>query len=362
MNEKAVKPPLRRPGVPQRKAVDLSGGGLVTMDPLQPGNPLPLAVRPAVPGVDLIAWVAENRGLLAEKLLVHGGILFRGFTLGSVADFERLVRAASGDLLHYTYRSTPRSEVEGRIYTSTEYPPDQSIPMHNEMSYSRAWPLKIWFHCVQAAQGGGETPIADSRKVFQRLDPALRRRFEEREVMYVRNYGGGIDLPWQDVFGTADPAEVEAFCRQAGIACEWRGEGRLRTRQVCQATAVHPVTGEAVWFNQAHLFHVSSLKPELRQSLLEDLGEEGLPRNACFGDGSPIPDADLDAVRGAYDEAVVAFPWQEGDLLLLDNMLAAHGRRPFQGPRRVLVGMAEEIHLQRPAAPAGMPATPQGEA
>lgn len=347
MNDRPpAKPPLKKLGLPQRKAVDVSAGELVAMEPLRPGHLLPLVVRPALPGVDLIEWSSGHRELIGEKLLAHGGILFRGFTMRSISSFEKLVGTVSGDLLQYTYRSTPRSEVEGRIYTSTEYPPDQSIPLHNEMSYSRAWPLKIWFYCFQAAESGGETPIADSRRIFQRLDPALRRRFEEQGVMYVRNYGGGLDLSWQNVFGTGDPAEVEAFCRQQGIECEWLENGALRTRQVCQATAVHPVTGEPVWFNQAHLFHVSSLDPELRQSLIEDLTEEGLPRNALFGDGSPIGDADLAAIRAVLAEESVVFPWEQGDIVLLDNMLAAHGRRPFRGPRRVLVGMAEEIRAQ----------------
>lgn len=334
--------PSKPLGAMRRREVDVSPAALIRSRPLAADNPLPLLVEPAVPGVDLIAWVGANRGWIQEQLKIHGGILWRGFKLASVADFERLIGSLSGDLLQYTYRSTPRSEVEGRIYTSTEYPPEQSIPMHNEMAYSRHWPMKIWFYCVTAAPQGGETPFADSRRVFQRLAPALRRRWVEKGVMYVRNYGGGLDLPWQKVFNTDRREEVEAFCREAGITWEWRGGDALSTRQTCQAAARHPVTGELLWFNQAHLFHVSSLPAELGVSLLEELGQEGLPRNACFGDGTAIPDEDLAAVRAAWEAEMVVFPWQEGDLALLDNMLAAHGRNPFAGPRKILVGMAEE--------------------
>ncbi len=213
--------------------------------------------------------------------------------------------------------------------------------MHNEMSYSRSWPMRIWFLCAQAAPEGGETPIADSRRVFERIRPEVRERFARLGVLYVRNYGGGLDLAWQDVFQTDDRAAVESFCRENGIEIQWREGDRLRTRQVCQAVAAHPVTGAPLWFNQAHLFHVSSLAPAIREHLLAAVSPEDLPRNTFYGDGSPIEDETLDHIREVYERERVLFPWQDGDILLLDNMLTAHGRAPFSGPRKVLVGMAE---------------------
>jgi hypothetical protein len=211
------------------------------------------------------------------------------------------------------------------------------------MSYTTTWPLKIWFFCALPAERGGETPLADSRKVLARIDPAVRRRFEEKKVMYVRNYGEGLDLTWENVFQTADRAEVERFCQASGIELEWKGGNRLRTRQRCQAVARHPKSGESVWFNQAHLFHRTSLGAEALEALLAAVGEEDLPRDACYGDGSPIESSALDEIRGVYAEESVAFPWEEHDALLVDNMLVAHGRRPFAGPRKILVTMAEPV-------------------
>jgi len=114
----------------------------------------------------------------------------------------------------------------------------------------------------------------------------------------------------------------------------------LRTRQVRQAVAVHPDTGETVWFNHAHLFHESNLAPELREPLLAAFGSGGLPRNAYYGDGQAIEYSTLDEIRAGYAECTVSFPWRACDVLLLDNFLAVHGREAYRGPRRILVAMA----------------------
>lgn len=325
----------------RRRVVSADRSDLVESRPLATASPLPLLATPAVEGVDLVAWVGDQRDRVRSWLADHGGVLFRGFGLTEPEQLEALVKALAGELLEYTYRSTPRSQVQGEVYTSTEYPADRSIPMHNEMSYSREWPRTIFFLCADAADEGGETPIADSHGVLRRVPDEVQQRFRTHGVMYVRNYGGGLDLPWQEVFGTDDRQRVESFCVAQDIGFEWLGDDRLRTRQVCQATVRHPDSGEELWFNQAHLFHVSSLPEPVRRGLLAEVAPEDLPRNAFFGDGSPISGDDLEAVRSAYGQEEVTFPWQTGDLLVLDNMRVAHGRRPYSGQRKVLVGMAD---------------------
>jgi alpha-ketoglutarate-dependent taurine dioxygenase len=297
---------------------------------------------------DLPAYLESRREDIDLMLRDVGALLFRGFPVRTAEDFQVVVRSSSQTVLSYTYRSSPRTEQITGIYTSTEYPPTEEIPLHNENSYAHTWPLRIWFFCQQPATAGGATIIADSRDVASRLDPALVRRFTDLGVMYLRNYRPGMDLSWQEVFQTKDKADVERFCDEAGITCEWRGK-ELRTRQVCQGVAKHPQTGSAIWFNQAHLFHPTALEEEVRETLLELFGQEGLPRYACYGDGSPIADKDLAAIRDAYQAGMVDVAWEQGDVLLLDNMLVAHGRRPYSPPRRVLVAMTDSLRFSRQA-------------
>lgn len=307
------------------------------------GSDLPVLMTPAHAGEDLLSAVQRLRPQIEESLLVAGGVLLRGFSVPAVETFQQFASSFGHPLLKYEFASTPRSAVSAStgagVYTSTEYPAHQSIPLHNEQAYTREWPMKIWFHCVTASPEGGETPIADSRAVYRRMPGHIRKRFEPG-ILYVRNFGE-MDVPWQKVFNTESRAEVQAFCERSGISWEWKDDDGLRTRQLCQAVETHPVTGEQVWFNQAHLFHISAREAEEREVLEEIYGIENVPRNTFFADGSTISDEIFDEVRAVLDAETVAFPWEEGDVLMLDNMLVAHARSPFKGPRKVIVAMAE---------------------
>jgi len=314
---------------------------LVKTSYLSDGGTLPLVVEPGIDGIDLAQWARNNREFILSELSKHGALLFRQFKIETVGQFEQFAKSLTPKLLNYSEPSSPRSEVSANIYTSTEYPASQWIQLHNEMSYAHNWPSKVFFFCLQPAAEGGQTPIADSRQVFARLAPKLRERFMEKNVMYVRNFGDGLGLSWQHVFQTNDKAAVEAYCRQAGIEFEWKTNDRLRTRQVRQAVARHHQTGETVWFNQVHAFHLSILETPVREALLAEMKEEDIPRNAYYGDGSPIESSVIAEIQEAYREASVMFPWRKGDVLMLDNMTVAHGRAPFTGARKILVTMAE---------------------
>ena len=291
--------------------------------------------------LNILTWVLEYKPFIESEILKYGGILFRGFNLFSISEFNRFVQVLSPDLLEYIYRSTPRTKLGGKIYTATEYPADRTIPLHNENAYSLSWPEKIFFFSVLVASEGGETRIADSRSIYQKIDSTIRDRFEEKGVLYVRNYRAGMDLSWQEVFQTEKKEEVERYCKEHSIDWEWnKSPSELTTRQVCQATLTHPKTNEKVWFNQAHLFHISSLDEASKNSLLDEYEEEYLPRNAFYGDGNSLELEVLDHIRDVYEQEKILFKWQKGDIMLLDNRLMAHGRQPYKGERKVAVAMA----------------------
>ncbi|HJX28840.1 MAG TPA: TauD/TfdA family dioxygenase [Thermoanaerobaculia bacterium] len=339
-----LKPSLPQMGAPRRRAIDVSGEALVKMGTFAPDQPLPLVVEPLMGSdLDLTAWVRNNLELVERKLLEHGAVLFRGFGMSDVSGFEDFARVVAPELANYVEGSSPRIMLGDKVYTSTEYPPEYFVSLHNELSYAHRWPGKLLFFCAIEPREGGETPIADSRKVLQRLSPELRERFIQKKVKYVRNLHGdrGAGLSWQTVFETEDRSRVEEYCREGEIEIAWKENGGLWTSQVREAVATHPRTGEQVWFNQVDQWHPSNLGEELARALTATTREEDLPINAYHGDGSPLSVADLEEVRQAYRDVMVAFPWRQGDVLVVDNMLVAHGRMPFTPPRRVMVAMGD---------------------
>jgi alpha-ketoglutarate-dependent taurine dioxygenase len=332
------KPSLNLTGRIRRQPVDLAPAELVGPGYLTSGERLPLVLRPAVAELDLAEWTRNNLAFIETELLKHGAILFRGFQVDSALSFEQFALAICPELFNENGEH-PRGVISGKVYTPVFYPPDKQLLWHNENSFNHRWPTKIWFCCLSPAQSGGETPLVDSRRVFELIDPQIRKKFAEKQVMYVRNYKSGLGLDWQTVFQTSDRAEVERRCREALMEFEWKAGDLLRTSCVRPAFVRHPRTGESVWFNQAQHWHISCLEPAVREVLTSSFAAEDLPRHCYYGDGSHIEDSVMQEILGVYRELEVSFAWQAGDIVMLDNLLTAHGRNPYVGERKLLVAM-----------------------
>ncbi|HTK10957.1 MAG TPA: TauD/TfdA family dioxygenase [Ktedonobacteraceae bacterium] len=344
-NKGSAMSSIRRSIQKKREEINLADFSLTEASYLAPGQTFPLVVQPSIAGVNLVSWAANNQEYIRKELAKHGAILFRNFTVDSASKFEGFARAVSADgELFDEYGDLPRDMPGAKVYHSTPYPADKSILFHNESSHTHRWPMKIFFYCVAVAGKGGATPIIDCRKTYQLLDPAIIQRMADKKLMYVRNFIKGLDVSWQQFFQTTEKERVEDYCRKAGIDFEWKSEDHLTTRQICQAVAKHPFTGEMLFFNQIQLHHVYCLDPEIRSSMLSMFREEDLPRNVYYGDGTLIEDSVVAEIGELYEQQAVRFQWQAGDVILLDNMMVAHSRDPFEGSRKILVAMAEVIN------------------
>lgn len=307
---------------------------------------LPLVVTPAgakpQSASDLARLIQDRREWLDEQLHRFGGVLFRNFVIREIAEFQDVSRAAIPQLKPYVEGQSPRTKVADNVYTSTEFPAQYRITLHNELSYTKSPPLRIVFHCHIQPVDRGETPIVDCRRIYRLLDAGLRDRFERLGVKYAKNMHGlarGLGKSWMEHFETSDRQAVEEYLNDNQIDFEWTSDNALRTWSIRPGTQQHSVTGEPHWFNQSNLWHVTNLDARHRQQMLDRYGIDNLPTHAYFGDGSPIEDQDINQIREILWNESVFFPWQQGDVLVLDNHLVAHGRNAYSGPRKILVGM-----------------------
>lgn len=315
----------------------------VYITPLREGFGLPQVIRPKLPGVDAPAWATATRPALDELLDKHGALLLRDFGITTPDSLRRLALAFVAELFADNGEH-PRSPLSDLIYTPVFFPPTQKLLWHNENSFNEIGPARVFFCCSRPADEGGETPLADSRQVFQQLDPELREEFIAKGVMYLRTYGTGVGLSWREVFRTESRAEVEACCARQGLRFSWEND-YLHTSAVRPAAILHPRTREWSWINQAQHWHPACLDPATRAAIEDTFRADDFPRSCKFGDGTIIPDTAMHEIGRVYREAEVCFQWQQGDVVVIDNILVAHARNPYKGERRLLVAMGDMVRF-----------------
>jgi alpha-ketoglutarate-dependent taurine dioxygenase len=310
---------------------------------LQPGKPPMLRVAPTG---DAPRWAAEHRDALRAVITDHGSLLVRGLGLRDAAEvaavFQRLTTTG---LMAEREAFASRQVYSEGVYSSTKWPANQQMCMHHELSYTLEFPSVMLFACLGAATSGGATGVADSPTVLEALPRDLVDRFEREGWMLVRNYNDDIGASYAEAFGTEDRGAVESYCRANAIEFEWQPDGGLRTRQRRSAVVHHPVTGQRCWFNQIAFLSEWTIDPEVREFLVDMYGADGLPFTTRFGNGEPMTPDVVELLNEVNEAHTAREPWQAGDLMLVDNIRTAHSREPYEGPREVLVGMADAVRL-----------------
>ncbi|MBT0770097.1 TauD/TfdA family dioxygenase [Kineosporia sp. J2-2] len=306
----------------------------------QPLEITPGTVRAPATAAGLVEYLRAEAAL--DSLLTeHKALVFRGFGV-TPGTLESAIDLLLPNRLAYVHGNSPRTKVGKNVYTSTEYPPEYTISMHNELSYAASWPARLMFFCEVAPATGGATPIVDGTAWLEALDDEVRDAFAGG-VRYTQNLHDGLGLgkSWQATFESTDRDQVQELLTASGATWEWKGDGGLRVDMVRPATIKHPVNQNEVWFNQSDQWHAAALGDETAAALAKIMPEDELPQSVRFADGSPIPGEYAIQVRDRGLEAAVDVDWNTGDLMLIDNISVGHGRRSFTGPRRVLVAMSD---------------------
>src|SRR5438128_5527031 len=321
------------------------------MSSSSPTSLLNVDVRPGKPPMlrvdatdDAPRWATEHRDALRAAVVEHGSLLIRGLRLRDVAETEAVFRGL-GSLMTEKEAFAARRSYSHGVYSSSKWPPNQPMCMHHELSYALEFPCLMLFACLRAPTDGGATPVADSPTVLHALPTELIERFERVGWLLIRNYNNEIGASIVEAFGTDDRHAVESYCRANAIKCEWQPDGALRTWQRRSAVVHHPRTGQRCWFNQIAFLNGWTIDREVREYLVDIYGEDGLPFNTRFGNGDAIGAHVVHVINEVYEANTAREQWQGGDLMLVDNVRTAHGRERFDGPREVLVAMADPAPL-----------------
>jgi len=307
----------------------------------QPGKPPMLRVDATD---DAPGWAAAHRDALRAAVAEHGSLLVRGLRLRNAVETEAVFRRLASLMTEKEAFASRRNYSPG-VYSSSKWPPNRPMCMHHELSYLLEFPSLMLFACLIAPIYGGATPVADAASVLEALPAGLIERFERVGWLLIRNYNNEIGASISEAFGTDNRLAVESYCRANAIEFEWKADGALRTWQRRNAIMRHPLTARNCWFNQIAFLNEWTIDPELREYLVDAYGEEGLPFNTRFGNGDAIGADIVQLINEVYDANTAREPWQSGDLMLVDNVRTAHARERFEGPREVLVAMADPVHL-----------------
>jgi alpha-ketoglutarate-dependent taurine dioxygenase len=309
---------------------------------LQPGKP-PILLTEATG--DAPGWAAEHRDALRAAVAEHGAVLVRGLRLRDAAETTAVFRQLATTLMTEREAFARRQVYADGVYSSATWPANQQMCMHHELSYRLEVPSLLLFGCLAAPTRGGATAVSDSPTVLDALPTDLTERFEREGWLLARSYNDEIGATLEEAFGTEDRGAIDDYCRANAIDFAWQPDGELRTRQRRSAVVRHPVTGKRCFFNQIAFLNEWTIAEEIREYLVDVYGAEGLPFNTGFGTGEPLTEEIVELINSVYEANTVREPWQAGDLMLVDNIRTAHSREAYEGPREILVGMAEPVRV-----------------
>ncbi len=290
-------------------------------------------------------WISDNLELLEAELNCTGAILFRGFPVKDAQTYDDFFSAFNYP--NFTYKESLSNAVRINyteyVFTANEAPKDVEIYLHNEMAQTPLYPGRISLFCEEAAETGGATVICRSDEIYKRLvalEPQLTNKLEEVGVKYTTTMPSedrpesGQGRSWKSTLSVNNIDEAETKLKSLGYSWEWGTDGSLKA-QTAALPAIRTLNGNRkVFFNQI---------------IAAYMGWDGVKENPesalCFGDGSPFTKSYLDKIVEIAESISFDINWQNGDVALVDNNLAMHGRRPYSGDRKrkVLVVLGTAI-------------------
>jgi len=304
------------------------------------GQAFPLGIDVAAESLDeACAWVTGAALELSRLAGEHGAVLVRGLPLAKPEEFDAVVSALGYPNFSYanSLSNAYRINHTPRVFSANEAPADVTIFLHHEMAQTPFYPSKLIFFCQVAAGQGGATPVCRSDILWERLK-AEQGMFaadcETKGLRYTNVMPGeadtesGMGRSWQSTLSVDSRNAAEVRLAKLGYTWEWQANGDLSVTTPVLPAVRRLANARTSFFNQ--LIAAFNGWKDTRND----------PSRAIrFGDGSLLNPTDVAAASSIADELTFDIPWQQGDIALVDNYLAMHGRRTFEGTRKVLASL-----------------------
>jgi len=294
-------------------------------------------------GESLSHWIKQHRSDIDAALWSDGYVLFRGFDVGGLDGFEASASSACNTLYRH-YGDLPLASASENVYFATPYPKHLEIQFHNEASHTHTWPSRQLFYCLEPAPEGGEWTLSDGRKVLESLPGEMLSQFREKGLVYRRRFIRGLDASWQQFFKVESLDELRDKLASIGHEIDAPSESDVTVSFRTHAVLQMPERGTEAWFNQILLHHPDALPQEVDSLLCKHFSRDKFPRTVFFGDGSAIPAEWVKTIDKVLNECSIRIPNQANDVLLVNNLLMAHGRLPYSGNRQIRVALGD-MHI-----------------
>jgi len=284
-------------------------------------------------------YFAQNSKTVKENLLKHGAIWFRGFDLmKSVNGFREMHEALELkpclDPLHSSGLRKFASERDA-LYEEVNKPSlrQHYIGLHCESTTKRSAAMAA-FVCFQRAPEGGRFLVADGAAILNEIDRELLQKLYDREIrISVSNLDIPPSLPGvvkEGFKNVVDKAVAPKFDMDLEMVYEADGKpGRLQAIEMAESPInCHPITGLPVWFNNAH-----NHARKLRDRRPCGVPEVGMTEVFYADTMETLSLEDCNEIKRASEKHITALSMEPGDVLLVDNYRALHGRDVFEGDR-----------------------------
>lgn len=327
-----------------------------------------------VDGANRASDTAQFRGEILKAATTHGAVLIRGTGVESNEDFEEFIRVFDLNLVSdYLGGTSPRPAAPSVVFSSTEADAAAVITPHTEMAYLPYRPRFLCFGCLVEPTEAGETPLYPMQRGLKALPEAVRDKLASQGLRYTRFmhkerhgwFGLQISQSWSEAFANKDKADVERVCGEHGLETRWFGS-ILRLHATLPGIVIHPESGQPClnmyachW--RSLLYANRFLRGRRRRARMRNavgMAAQRFPFTTFvkvgWGNGESFSKREaLEFDRTLWGHSL-AHRWRKGDVLLIDNVLTAHGRLDVEPPRKVVVSMGDLYTVEKSDECAGV--------